>query len=259
MVESIRPTSDRKTRAWGRQKNTFGLTHIVTCPGATYGVGGCCEIKPGRKTKVCYVDSLVRAYTNILPALKHNTQLLMGSSREQQTVLLIQEFKRFYDAEIKHAKRVGTEPHLWYRWHWSGDFFDPGYVDAGVDAMREFPELKFWAYTRSFFAVPKLAEVKNLVTYISLDIINMRDGMQTYYDTLKNSNNGNVQVAYMSPERVNDFDTRWEAVRCKDWPTYPVKMDTCPVDTGKLPLEGGCTKCRKCLSIGNLPPIWFCP
>ena len=267
-LPKIRPTSDRKVRKYKTQQNCYGLLpgRDGSCPGATLGPGGCCWVKDGRKHEVCYVAGLMAIYKGVRPILEHNTKILKEADLQQKQQILEAEFQRFYDAEMKREKRTGEPAWLLYRLHWSGDFFDAEYAQAAAAAMKKFPMIKFWVYTRSMFAVPILADVSNLVVYISLDPVNMVEGLDTFYTWKKNAKHENVQICYLSPTPVNDFEAQWAMARgltanphLWEGEETPI-MATCPVDVGRLPLEGGCATCQKCLGTRRgLPPIWFKP
>jgi hypothetical protein len=231
----IKPTSDRKTRRYPSQKNTFGLLpgRDGTCPGATLGAGGCCDIPVGRKLPVCYVFRNMSAYPGVRAVLAHNTALLRQATSEEQVKLLVAEFTRFQDAELKHATRNKTPPWLYYRLHWSGDFFDQQYAESMVQAIQQFPDTRFWTYTRSLWAVPILTRARNLSTYISLDAVNLKAGLDCYYTWMRAdrlAKHHNIEVCYMG----KDNDTG-------------LLLSECPVDSGKLALENGCANCTKCI------------
>lgn len=270
MMDLIKPSCDRKTRNWKGQKNTFGLLPVVTCPGATYGEGGCCWIKEGGKNMQCYVDGLMKAYPNVKNVLKHNTDIMMNSSMDEIKEVLLAEFKRFREAEFRKAKRdPDYNVFLNYRIHWSGDFFSKDYTKAVVSAMGEAKDIKFWAYTRTFDVVPILSKATNLSMYVSLDVCNIYEGLKCYYKYRDMFINDNLRICYLSPGRTNDFVERWKTAKCINdgdttnvkWPDEPPKLQTCPVDVGSMKLEGGCTKCQRCLwkKGQNSPQIWFCP
>ena len=268
MTDVIKPSCDRKTRNWKGQRNTFGLLPVVTCPGATHGEGGCCWIKKGCKNMVCYVDGLMKAYVGVKNVLKHNTDIMMNAPQDEMQDMMETEFARFRSAEFRRASRLKDyEPFLNYRIHWSGDFFSNEYARAAVNAMWSFPDIKFWAYTRTFNVLPILSVVDNLSMYVSLDACNMCDGMTAYYKYHDMFYKDNLRVCYLSPTKSNDFMERWTAARKHatkldiDWPVKPPKLQTCPCDAGTMNMEGVCTKCQRCLwkKTQNSPNIWFCP
>lgn len=263
--DAIWPTSDRKVRKYKNQFNTYGLMPglLETCPGATVGEGGCCQIKPGRKQPTCYVMGLLSAYKGVKNILWHNTQLLKQADKASKEALLVREFQRFINAETKRTQRTGEKPWLHYRLHWSGDFFDYDYAEAAALAMRKFPSIHFWTYTRSFFVLPMLQYVKNLTLYLSLDADNITTGLDRYYHFRTLFKPGNLQICYLSPTKENDFEQRWsKAKQCAPgrgcWDSKPMALANCPVDLKQLPLEGGCATCQKCIGLcpkkDNLPP-----
>lgn len=272
---AIRPTSDRKTRFYKNQMNTFGLmpgdpAEGGTCPGCTKGPGGCWYLAPGRMTHECYVDGLMRCYSGIKAVLQHNTDLLRNAgSVAAMADILDAEFKRFEDAEFKRATKTGQPLNNLYRLHWSGDVFSLDYAEALKRAMLRHPDIRFWAYTRTFEAVPILHQVPNLILYLSLDPCNIADGLIHYDDNGQESER--LQVCYMAG--TNDFgDMKAGAVRLlnarnavrgmlnlkvksRQW-LEDLTLTPCPVDSKKIPMEEGCSKCKRCYTPGQ-NPAWF--
>ena len=267
----IKPTCDRKTKFWSRQQNTFGLMpgKDGTCPGCTTGPKGCWYLAPGRKTHTCYVDTLMRCYSGIRGVLEHNTKLLMNASQTEMVKLLSAEFARFERDEARHHETTGEPMALTYRIHWSGDLFSPVYAQALSEAMMQHPLVNFWSYTRVFSSVPQVLRAKNLMQYLSLDPENVDKGLMAY-DECSGADNPNLQLCYMSTS--DDSEDAFEAaklrVQAKDrirsmlglqkrgsaW--CSAKLRECPVDTGKLPGEYGCSKCKRCLTAGS-GSVWF--
>lgn len=269
--KKIKPTCDRKTRFYKTQQNTFGLLpgsdKEGTCPGATTAPGGCWWKAPGRKTCICYVDGLLRAYKNIRGTLEHNTLLLKDATQKEQVQLLNDEFVRFRQAEFKRNKRTGEPVQLHYRLHWSGDIFDYEYAHSIAQAVKQHKDISFWCYTRTFFAVPILNDIPNLNLYLSLDPVNVQPGLLTYnrYKT------DTLQVCYMSDEQTFDEHcSRTKTILEQENTLKRIlqrkpddlswlddcKLINCPVDVGTLNLEEGCAKCKNC--IRKPPkPVWF--
>lgn len=277
----IKPSSDRKTRDYQNQMNTFGIMPGKpedggTCPGCTTGKGGCWAQLPGRITHTCYVDGLLRIYKGVRAVLEHNTALLRGASVEEMTAVLDAEFSRFEAAEQKRANATGGAAGTNYRLHWSGDVFSVDYAKALVAAMRMHPKTAFWTYTRSFTkdcnVVAELLKAENLMLYLSLDPSNTLEGLLTYVDN-GGDTNPRLQICYMSP--MSDFaaqaataDSAFDQLNeirrmvgrplaPKSWGAHVAqRMTACPVDNKALPLERGCLTCRKCVAVGG-GPIWF--
>jgi len=230
MIGALKLTNDRKTRGHKSQKNAFGLSPGLpsqggTCPGATTGSGGCQHIADGKKTATCYVEGLRKAYTTVAKALQHNTDLVMKATEEELTELFCNMFQEFKDIEVKRGKIEN----LWFRHHWSGDMPDEKYCRAIKAAMLKFPEINFWTYTRSWFALPILHDVPNLVIYVSADAVNLNKALKAYLDY---ENSSNVALCYMGEEPPK---------------IAGIKFVACPVDNGKMALEEACHKCKLCL------------
>lgn len=243
IARSIRPTSDRKTRSWNNQFNTFGLLPgpDATCPGATTGRHGCWSVPPGRRLHTCYVDNLLRCYGGVEPILRHNTEVLKSANYAAMVELLDQEFGRFEAAEARHAQRTKTAPDLRYRLHWSGDIYSKPYARAIRTAVLRHPRCLFWIYTRSFRYVPDLLDAPNLIIILSLDRCNKAKGLACFH---RYSYHRNLRLAYMSP--VNDLNA-----------AAPINLLTCPVDTHKIPLENGCHRCGICTRRSSPASVWF--
>ena len=275
----LKPTSNRKTKAYESQKNTFGLLPGKdhwnneirgTCPGATTGEGGCWNIPKGRKCAACYVTGTMSAYPGVYPALKYNTKVLcnplLGSGAIR--AILNEELKRFENNEMK--RKVAGKPYsMNYRLHWSGDVFDENYAGALSWAISDHPNIHFWCYTRSMFAVPYFANLDNINLYISLDPQNFDEGMTAYVEN--KANIPYLRLCYMSP--VNDFAERLAKYAIKfagqnailemigakprSAKLLDIRMTECPADSGKMKnITGCCSRCRMC--IGDVEKhIWF--
>lgn len=227
----LKPSSDRKVRSHSRQKNTYGLLPGLagTCPGATTGEGGCwqCDKNTGRHT--CYVDKIMRIYSSVEDILRHNTEVLLDAkSVDDMAELLAEEFFRFEKDEIAYKARKQSSHQSCYRIHWAGDFFNEKYAKALALAVRDFPSIQFWVYTRSLDCVKHLVGIKNLTVSISMDEVNIQKALQCYH-----KQKGKAFVAYMA-ETLSDL--------------LPVKLRACPVDDNKLALEQACTSCRMCIN-----------
>lgn len=261
MATAITPTDDAKTRAYKGQQNTFGLLPGIkgSCPGATTGTGGCWHLKAGRKTHTCYVDNLMNFRPNIKGVLKRNFDLLRNATYIRMVDLLDQEFHRFWKSEERRAGRTGEPERLWYRIHWSGDFFSLRYARAMRAAIKLNPHINFWVYTRNFKVVPLLKDLPNLILYLSLDQCNAQKGLRVYHEN-GGPANPNLRFAYMS--EVNDFQVPAQKIaksldltgKCAVWLKEALRV--CPVDIGKLPKEQGCMTCGRCLS-DQKQPVWF--
>jgi hypothetical protein len=228
----LRPSEDRKVQGRNGQLNTFGLLPGLleeggTCPGLTEGPQACRSCQGGKTTWHCYAARLARFRPAIHSTLRHNTELLVKAKPSGKEQLLCCEFIRFLEAEQR-----ATKPWLYYRLHWAGDIFDEEYADALRSAISRFPEISFWGYTRSFWAAPVLAGLKNCMLYLSLDDTNREEGERVWS---RNRRAGNIKLSIMAKER-------------------PTGYIACPVDAGRMPQEQSCSRCRICLK-GR--PVWF--
>jgi hypothetical protein len=244
-LKSLNLSDNRKTKFIPGHKNTFGLKtgHLKyggTCPGATAGKGGCLWARTENGEPTCYAAKLRKLYKNYGTTEDHNTQLLMGATYDEKVDILRNTLMKFL-LNGGHKKQ-------YFRLHMGGDFFNEEYTRAWKYVIDEWPLVKFWTYTRSMFAVPILAECKNLSLYLSCDPVNISEVRETYK---KYSSYPNIAVAWMG----NDF----EATSFADRPYMP-----CPEVTKKLKstkTEGACSRCRACidrpLKTGELRHIQF--
>ena len=106
----------------------FNLPARMTCPGKT-------ELC----SRVCYALKAERQYTcpvrNVLTARMGN---LEASRRLDFTDQISDQIQK----GLKNIKRV--------RIHESGDFYNQAYLDKWYEIAHAFPELRFYAYTKSF-------------------------------------------------------------------------------------------------------------
>jgi hypothetical protein len=233
MIGELKLSSDRKVRFYKTQQNSFGTLPGPpatggTCPGCTDGIGGCRYAAKKRPT--CYVSALIDIYSGVRKILTHNTALLKSASLEEKKLIFDTTFKTF------KTKKRNAEPNNNFRLHWSGDSVDTDTAYALGASIRDNPEINFWGYTRSFNCVPILFDICNLKLYLSLDAVNLKEGIGVYNKyRLINSIKSNISMCYMGEEnRLN--------------------LTPCPVDTGKLALEEGCSNCTLCL---HGEPVWF--
>jgi hypothetical protein len=205
--------------------NTFGLPAGVafSCPGAT----SVCEV-------MCYAGKLEKVFKGVRNVLIANWEQLKDASEETMIDLLfamILEFRE--DCEKRGAEKL-------FRIHWDGDFFNEEYTRAWRYVILQFPDIQFWAYTRSAFAVPILIDVPNLGFYFSTDSANRVLGI-----TLKKKYG--IKLAYLAntfAEGKEDFLT------IQDKSAIP-----CPENNRKIPMistEGSaCVRCSQCVFARN--------
>jgi Gene product 88 len=157
-------SKDRKVanqvNAGGKQAtmaNTFGLPSGVafSCPGAT----SVCE-------KICYAGNLERVFKGVRNVLLSNWEQLNACGFAGKVSLLGEMIVEFVEeCDKRNAEKL-------FRIHWDGDFFNEEYTKAWAVVILSNPDVQFWAYTRSDFAVPLLIDLPNLSLYFSADEAN---------------------------------------------------------------------------------------
>ena len=236
MPQFILTSSDQKTRCHPKQRNTFGLAPGPgpegSCPGATDGVGGCWEAR-GPHGRRCYAQKLCLTRPTVRRNLAFNTKLVKEARPKELERLFRDEFERFENECLKLDIKGG-----WcYRIHWSGDVPDLKYAKALGAAMREFPNILFWGYTRTLDekVLRALSNPDNAVWFVSADVMNYEKA-EALWKTVPG-----LGMAYLSSEKPWKLDGR-----------TPI---ACPVDAGTMDREGACQKCRLCLRRNAV--IWF--
>lgn len=118
----------QKLRTKYKKILSFGLPAFQSadgfkvCPGA----GACAA--------VCYARQGTYRFGSVIRAREHNLRFARGNKRS---------FSRAIEHDLKLMK-----PDL-VRLHDSGDWFDAGYQHAWFRAIRKFPGIKFYCYTKS--------------------------------------------------------------------------------------------------------------
>ena len=158
----LKRTKDRKvansvTRGGNVQiANAFSLPSGTqyTCPGAT----GYCE-------SICYAGKLETMYPSFKSAVLYNFEQLKDANFAGMFSLLVDMLVEF----TEECERKGA-PKL-FRIHADGDYFNSTYVRAWILAMKLFPDVQFWSYTRVVSAAVALhnANLPNHALYFSAD------------------------------------------------------------------------------------------
>lgn len=235
MKPLLKTANNGKVKFRKNHKNTFGLMYGKpkdggTCPGATCGKGGCLDVKEGRTTQTCYMSKVTRIYKNVGKTLLENTTALHNKTEEEMRNVIRQMIQVF------SSDSKGED--LYFRLHYSGDFFSLDYAKAWASVMKEFPEIRFWVYSRSVFKdgtdfITPLLGVDNLSLFLSCDPDNF-DTMLSFYNK-HNENNPQLAMAWMGDSAPDTEKYRW------------VK---CPEVTKKISNtedKGACSKCRLCV------------
>ena len=236
MKSTIRLADNGKVKFRKNHKNTFGLMYGKpenggTCPGATCGKGGCLDVAVGRTTQTCYMAKITRIYKNVGKVLIDNTMAFDGKTKEEMTVMLREMIQVFT------SKSKGKD--LYFRLHYSGDFFSKAYAEAWATVMKEFPEVQFWGYSRSVFEdgtdyIEPLLGVKNLTIFLSCDPVNFNE-MHAFFEKHK-ENNPQLGMAWMGEDAPDPKIHRW--VKCPEVTKKVLNTDE----------AGACSKCRLCVN-----------
>jgi hypothetical protein len=205
--------------------NAFGLPSgkAFSCPGAT----SVCET-------ICYAGRLEKVFKGIRDVITSNYEQLLFESLGGKVALLDEMIQEFEDeCDKRNAEKL-------FRIHWDGDFFNEEYVQAWRIVINAHPNVQFWVYTRSDFAVPMLVNIPNLALYFSADSANkdLAWEMKRKYG---------VKLAYLAKDFATgkaDFNEQ------QDKSAVP-----CPENNKKLPLisEKGsaCVVCSQCVFARN--------
>lgn len=231
-MPTLKLSDNSKTKFRRDHKNTFGLTYGLpsnggTCPGATEGKGGCLDVRDGHKRPTCYMAKVTQIYKAVGAVLTHNTDLLMGKTQVEMAGVLRETMEAFVKAN--EAKKDA----LFFRLHYSGDFFSEDYARAWAEVMVQFPQVRFWVYSRSYSYAGFFAQVPNLTFFFSVDPVNYASVLE-HYRTV--SHLPNFALAWLgSVPAPQQAEHRWV---------------TCPETSGKLPNlpdSGACSRCRLCV------------
>lgn len=229
MAQALALTDNSKTKFVKNHLNTFGLNYGLpenggTCIGATLGKGGCLEIRDGNKRPTCYMAKVTQIYKGVANRLKNNTDLLKDKSIEEMVDIL--------SATVEEFIKKNKGKNLFFRLHYSGDFFSEDYARAWAITCNKFPQVRFWVYTRSHEYAQYFTETKNLTFFFSVDPVNYKNAREIYrrYEHLPN-----FGMAWMGGNPPEPEVNRWV---------------TCPETSGKLkntPERGACSTCRLCV------------
>jgi len=205
--------------------NTFGLPagKAFACPGAT----SVCEV-------MCYAGKLEKVFKGVREVLLSNWEQLKDADYFTMISLLSEMIEGFVvDCEKRGADKL-------FRIHWDGDFFSEEYTRAWRTVIRDYPDVQFWAYTRSAFAVPILIDLPNLGFYFSADSANKTLAWQLKREY-------GIKLAYLAKDFAtgkSDFNEQQEK-----------SAIPCPENNKKIKMistEGSaCVRCSQCVFARN--------
>lgn len=131
-IDELNVVITKGNKKIGRVLNV-SLAPIVTCMNCS----GC--------LKLCYDIKAILQYKNVAIA------------RAKNYVILMRDRQKYFD-EIRSALKH-RRTNKYFRWHVSGDIIDVDYFDNMVRIAREFPEFKFWTYTKAYVLVNHWCEL----------------------------------------------------------------------------------------------------
>lgn len=264
-VREAAASHDRKTRMYPNQANAFGILpgppdHGGTCPWATRGAGGCFCVPDGKKAPTCYACNIMNIYAGSRKLVTANTEALrLANTPDRIADVLEPMLADFERKTVKYAKSKGLDPLdlMRFRWHWSGDIVSETHAKGLALAMARHPDITFWTYTRSFNLAKWFDGNRNLILYFSLDDDNWEKGLSEWFAHGMDGK-PDRRIAYMARDeksvnrmldkvRANPYKYGSDVGRVLAWAGSQTPA-RCPVDIGKMPTDGACSKCRMCNS-----------
>lgn len=191
-----------------KENNSFSLPAgpKFTCPGAT------------KACISCYATKHRHHFPNVQTKLANN-------------LLLIRKFKKnkANKAVVKSLLKIIPKTAKLYRIHESGDFMSDWYIKVWSEVVRLRPDVKFWAYTRSFHLnFTPLTKYSNFTLWASTDQYNEKEA-KAFVKRFKKSG---TKHAY------GPWDHNKEV---------PKNSVVCPATNNRMKLEGACEKCMLCV------------
>lgn len=230
---------------------SFNLPAGNTCPGKTELCASLCYASAGR---MGLPFQKARRDQNLDQVIQHLKDDPTGSSLADAL-----------DRQIKKLK-IKT-----LRIHDSGDFFNPVYTRVWTEVVKRNPQVRFWAYTRSFdiltSALLDLALLNNMAMWISADMENWERALAVYREHSEWAG-----IAFMQTEG-SEATAAWiqNAIGKGSFINFPLhgsrsgskklvvadaSLRNCPVTTGDLKpdwTDPPCVRCGLCLP--KAPPV----
>lgn len=218
--------------------NAFSLPHISTCPGAT-----------DRCMNSCYVGNLKKHAPETYAKYELNARSLHFALRSP--VIVWQAIDKLSDWIHDNVTS--------FRWHVSGDIFNETYAHWIADVCDATPDVKFWIYTRSLWAVKILTGTRNLAVNVSADKDN-------YAQARRVADTWGARICYLVSDIGEQLpDLPPGSVIFPDYPlrgrqlpvaaehpwwksiTTEQKRMVCPVDFAGQSEKNRCGPCDRCL------------
>jgi hypothetical protein len=169
--------------------------------------------------------------------MSQNWEAVRNASR----VELVESLSALMDEFSAKCDKRGKEKV--FRIHHDGDFFSRTYADAWATVAKRYPEIHFWAYTRSFVpganVIDILADIPNLSLYLSVD----EDNRQ--WAGIIREEFPSVRIAFLANTAAEGADAMREITGTNR------PGAACPEVMGKIPLitadGGACFSCGLCV------------
>ncbi len=123
-IAAVKPCISTGNTKIGRVLNV-SLMPVMTCGNCEHCMGYCYDVK-----------SCVRFPDTVIDARMRNTVLLQ---RDRDAY-----FKAIADKCARRRKN------MFFRWHVAGDIVDIDYLDRMIAIARQFPNFRFWTYTKMY-------------------------------------------------------------------------------------------------------------
>lgn len=192
-----------------KSNNSFSIPAgpKLACPGATKACEGCYAMK-GR-----------HHFPNVQTKFAKNWLLLKKFEKKNDVDGAADELLKM----IPKSAKI-------FRIHESGDFHSQWAVDAWAQVVKRKPDIKFWAYTRSFnLNFSPLTKNPNFALWASTDIYNELKAKQF----VRRFRKSGTKHAY-GP---------WDAKK-----EIPKNSFICPATDGHIDVIGACDKCKLCIT-----------
>lgn len=210
---------------------TFNLEAIATCPGRSE----LCE-------SICYADRYSKQYTACVSLYQSNFKYATSK-----------EFVKLVAEQLHNMRKLPKA----IRIHASGDFFSSKYIRDWISLIHLFPDVRFYAYTRSWTvkrmhkAIRDLADLDNMTLWMSTD--KTMDSIPKLFKDLK--------VAYLSESYAEEKTKTFQRQAAKSDLIFRrlrknlmfnasygnKKAIVCPKETGRdTPVAFKCATCEIC-------------
>jgi len=187
----------------------------VTCPFADICrskiviVDGRRKVQDGPNCKFrCYAVNLEAAFTATYNAHVHNTQETVKCVRTKDSDLLAQKILVGLLTKSPNLFKGGV-----VRWHASGDFFSPVYVEAAMLVMEALPKVAFFGYSKGPKVVERLNSAPNCAMVHShgsrFDDLAVHMGLVQSFVRCNDNEYTDVATACETSTSPNDFLFIW--------------------------------------------------